>query len=248
MTVIHGMDRAKGLDLLLHTPGGNTAATESLVDYLRSMFDTNIRAIVPQLAMSAGTMIACSCREIIMGAHSSLGPIDPQYGGRPAHGVLEEFKRAHDEIKADNTRAYVWQPILQKYTPTLIGECEKAVDWSEEMTVEWLVSGMFNGEIGATKKAKDVVKELGDHALTKSHARHLGLKRCQAIGLKVTALEDDQALQEAVLSVHHTFILTLSQTAAFKIIENHKGIAMISVAQQVMLQGAMQGGLQGQPD
>lgn len=247
MTVIHGMDRKKGLDLLLHTPGGNTAATESLVDYLRSMFDTNIRAIVPQLAMSAGTMIACASNEIVMGAHSSLGPIDPQYGGRPAHGVLEEFKRAHDEIKADNTRAYVWQPILQKYTPTLIGECEKAVDWSEEMTVEWLVSGMFKDEIGATKKAKDVVKDLGDHALTKSHARHLSLKRCQAIGLKVKALEDDQALQEAVLSVHHAFILTLSQTGAFKIIENHKGIAMISVAQQVVLQGAMQA-LQGQQD
>jgi hypothetical protein len=212
------------------------------------MFNTDIRAIVPQLAMSAGTMIACACREILMGDHSSLGPIDPQLGGRPAHGILEEFTRAHTEIRQDQTRAFVWQPILQKYTPTLIGECEKAVAWSEEMTVEWLVSGMFQGEIGATKKAKDVVKELGDHALTKSHARHLGLKRCQDIGLKVAALEGDQALQEAVLSVHHAFILTLSQTAAVKIVENDKGIAMISVAQQVLLPGGMQGALQGQPE
>jgi len=38
MTVIHELDRSKGLDLVLHTPGGETAATESLVDYLRSMF------------------------------------------------------------------------------------------------------------------------------------------------------------------------------------------------------------------
>jgi len=54
MTVVHGLDRAKGLDLLLHTPGGESAATESLVDYLRAMFGENIRAVVPQLAMSAG--------------------------------------------------------------------------------------------------------------------------------------------------------------------------------------------------
>ena len=47
MTVVHQMDRSLGLDLLLHTPGGDTAATESLVDYLRSMFGTDIRAIVP---------------------------------------------------------------------------------------------------------------------------------------------------------------------------------------------------------
>ena len=38
MTTINGLDRSLGLDLLLHTPGGETAATESLVDYLRSMF------------------------------------------------------------------------------------------------------------------------------------------------------------------------------------------------------------------
>jgi Serine dehydrogenase proteinase len=91
MTAIHGMDRNKGLDLILHTPGGDAAATESLVGYLRAMFDTNIRAIVPQIAMSAGTMIACVCREILMGKHSSLGPIDPQIGGLAAHGVIGEF-------------------------------------------------------------------------------------------------------------------------------------------------------------
>ena len=92
MTVIHNLDRTKGSDLILHTPGGETAATESLVDYLRSMFLGRHQAIVPQLAMSAGTMIACACKEVVMGKHSSLGPIDPQYLGLPAHGVVEEFK------------------------------------------------------------------------------------------------------------------------------------------------------------
>lgn len=33
MTTIHSLDRSKGLDLILHTPGGEMAATESLVDY-----------------------------------------------------------------------------------------------------------------------------------------------------------------------------------------------------------------------
>lgn len=48
MAVIYQLDRTKGLDLLLHTPGGDSAATESLVDYLRQMFGTDIRAVVPQ--------------------------------------------------------------------------------------------------------------------------------------------------------------------------------------------------------
>ena len=241
MTVVHGMDRKKGLDLILHTPGGDTAATESLVDYLRSMFGTDIRAIVPQLAMSAGTMIACAAKEILMGKHSSLGPIDPQLRGMPAHGVVEEFNRAHSEIKADPTKAYVWQPILQKYTPALIGECEKAIQWSNEMTKEWLVSGMFVGAPNAAAKADTVIAELADHALTKSHARHLSAKRCQDIGLDVALLEDDQKLQESVLSVHHASILTLAGTNAFKIIENHLGVATVSVMQHVVVQSPSQG-------
>jgi hypothetical protein len=235
MTVIHQLDRKKGLDLLLHTPGGQTAATESLVDYLRSMFGTNIRAIVPQLALSAGTMIACACREIVMGSHSSLGPIDPQFGHIPAHGILEEFKRAHDEIRADPSKIPVWQPIIAKYSPTFVGECEKAVKWSVEMTREWLLNGMLLNEPDANARADRILGELASHALTLSHARHLSAARCSELGLKVARLEDDQKLQEAVLSVHHALIHTLASTPAFKVIENHKGVASIQVAQQVLL-------------
>lgn len=233
MTVIHELDRSQGLDLILHTPGGEMAATESLVEYLRSMFGTDIRAIVPQLAMSGGTMMACACKEIFMGKQSSLGPIDPHYGGIPAHGIVEEFKRAKKEISEDTSSGSiaVWQPIIAKYDPTLVGECEKAIDWSNEMTREWLQTGMFASERNSDKKIDNILKELGDHALTKSHARHLSIERCREMGLKVSALEKDDRLQDAVLSLHHACMLTFSATRAFKIVENHLGIAFIKVAQ-----------------
>ena len=231
MSVIHQLDRNLGLDLILHTPGSDMAATESLVDYLRSMFGTDIRAIVPQLAMSGGTMIACACKEILMGKQSSLGPVDPHYGGIPAHGVVEEFKRAKEEIREDPSSVAVWQPIIAKYNPTIIGECEKAIDWSNEMTGEWLQTGMFAAEQNPNDKINNILKELGDHALTKSHARHLSIERCREMGLKVSALEEDDKLQDAVLSLHHACMLTFSATSALKIVENHLGIAFIKVTQ-----------------
>src|SRR5690606_2068773 len=94
MTCSSGLDRSKGLDIILHTPGGDVAATESIIAYLHSLYNGDIRAIVPQLAMSGGTLIALSCKEIIMGRQSSLGPVDPQIGGMPAQGIIEEFKKA----------------------------------------------------------------------------------------------------------------------------------------------------------
>jgi ClpP class serine protease len=77
MMTVHTLDRTKGLDLILHTPGGGITSTQSIVDYLHKMFRTDpgcvpdIRAIIPQMAMSAGTMIACSCREIWLAKHEN---------------------------------------------------------------------------------------------------------------------------------------------------------------------------------
>jgi membrane-bound ClpP family serine protease len=235
MTAIHGMDRAAGLDLILHTPGGDAAATESLVEYMRSMFGTDVRAIVPQIAMSAGTMIACSCREIVLGKHSSLGPIDPQINGLAAHGVIEEFMSAQKEVSKNQVLGILWQPIIAKYSPTLIGECQKAIKWAETMVTEWLVTGMFKDEPKPLEAAKKVLDELGSHALTLSHARHISIQRAVAMGLKVVALESNQKLQEAVLTVHHACIQTLTDTPALKIIENHMGVAFISSLQTIAI-------------
>lgn len=236
MTVIHELDRSKGLDLVLHTPGGNIAATEAIVNYLRRLFGNDIRAFIPQLAMSAGTMIACACKEIFMGEHSSLGPIDPQLSNIPAYGVVEEFERARQEIRQDPSTIPIWQPILAKYSPTLIGECEKAIKWANAMVIEWLRTGMFAGlkEEAKQQKSEDIVEKLADHSLSKTHERHLSANYSKQIGLKVHLLEGDEKLQDAVLSVHHTCIHTLGATPAFKIIENHSGKAFIQMAHQVV--------------
>lgn len=232
MSAIHKLDRSLGLDLVLHTPGGETAVVESIVDYLRSVFGTNIRAIIPQLAMSGGTMIACACKKVIMGKHSSLGPIDPQLGGCAAHGIIEEFKTAHEEIKMEPTKIHLWQPIIAKYSPTLIGECQKAIQWANNMVKEWLLSGMLAGTRDAEDVADNIIRELGDHAVNLSHARHISAQRAKDMGLDVVFLEEDDALQDAVLSVHHACMHTLASTPAVKIIENHEGVAWIKMAQE----------------
>lgn len=228
MSAIYGLDRSKGLDLIIHTPGGDTAATESIVDYFRRMFGDDIRAIVPQIAMSGGTMIACSCKEIIMGKQSNLGPIDPQFGGIPAYGVIEEFEKAIEEIQKNPQTIPIWQEIVKKYHPTFIGECEKAINWSGEILEKWLLTGMFKDDPSKDEKAKKVVKSLNEHEVTKSHARHIHIDECKEMGLKIVDLETmDDDLQDIVLSIHHSFMITFSSTNAVKIIENQNGQSYI---------------------
>lgn len=229
MSTIHGMDRTKGLDLLLHTPGGGIAATEALVTYLRLMFDGDIRAIVPQMAMSAGTMLALSCKSIVMGKHSSIGPIDPQIGGVPAHGVIDEFNRAKAEIAADPKTIPVWQALLAKYPPVLVYRCQQAITWSNTLVEKWLTTGMFKGDTDAAQKASAVVADLGNPEIQKVHDRHVPIARARTLGIKVEVMEDDQDLQDAILTAHHACLQTLTMTPACKIIENQEGVAFMQV-------------------
>jgi len=240
MMAVHKLDRTKGLDLFIHTPGGGISSTQSIVDYLHKMFraDKNsvpdIRAIVPQMAMSAGTMISCSCREILMGKHSNLGPIDPQLAGVPAYGVLKEFRDACREVKKDPAKTPLWQAIIGQYRPTLLSRCENAISHSNSFVKQQLEAVMFKGQADAKKKAARVVKCLTHYANNRTHDRHIHSDECQKMGLNVKLIEDavdaagvkDAEFQDLVLTVHHCYMHTLMNTNTFKIIENHLGTGM----------------------
>jgi len=233
MTTVHGMDRNKGLDLFLHTPGGEIAATESLVDYLHQMFGKDIRCFIPQLAMSGGTMIACACKEIIMGKQSNIGPIDPQIDGIPVHGVITEFKDAIKCVKRHPSSLPIWQIIIGKYYPAFLGECSKVAELSSEIVVKWLTEIMFFDDEQAENKAKQVATNLNNHTDTKIHARHIHAEEAKSFGLKITMMEEDPELQDLVLTIHHAYMHTFSNVPATKIIENHLGSAVVLFSQPI---------------
>jgi hypothetical protein len=176
--------------------------------------------------MSAGTMIALSCKEIMMGNQSNLGPIDPQMGGVACQGVLDEFEKAKSDIKANPASAPLWQVIVSKYHPTFLGSCQNAIDWSEKLAGEWLVRNMCKGD---DKKAQKILKEISDHKSSKSHSRHISKERCKEIGLSIVDMEADNTLQDLILTVHHAFMHTFSSAPVTKIVENHLGIAYVEI-------------------
>ena len=201
MNLIKGLDKDKGLDLILHTPGGEIGATESIIDYLYETFKGDFRVIIPQIAMSGGTMIACSSKEIIMGKQSSLGPIDSQFGGISVEAILKECQMAKEEIASKPETIPYWNILLSKYPPAFIIRCENSRKWSEEILDKSLRYAMFDES--DEKIINKIKSELGSHENTKSHGRHLSAKDCKNLGLKISYMEDDDEFQDIVLSIHH---------------------------------------------
>ena len=235
MQAVCGLDRSKGLDLILHTPGGQVAAAESLVSYLKALFGNDIRTFVPQMAMSAGTMIALSTSEIVMGKQSNLGPIDPQFGGMSCARIIEEFNGACAAVSTNPNLAAVWGPIISKYHPTFIGDCKKAMDWADNMVKKWLAENMFSAYGDKDTRAAKVVDTLSSHNATFSHSRHIHADELWSLGVNVKQLEglddrrigDCKDLQDCVLTIHHSYMHTFGSSNAIKIVESHSGNTMI---------------------
>lgn len=231
MTAIHQLDKAKGLDLILHTPGGEVTATEAIGNYLRNVFGNDIRVFVPQMAMSGGTMLSCIAKEIIMGKHSSIGPIDPQLGGTPAYGVIQEFENAKNEISENPSVIPLWGAIISKYPPAMIGQCYKAIELSKDLVKKWLENGaMFDNIEPKIKRIENILSFLNNNEYTKLHSRHIDFDKAKEIGLNVKRLEDDDELQDLVLSVHHCYMHTFDNSRAIKIIENNNGGATVLIS------------------
>lgn len=223
MAVVHNLDRTRGLDLLLHTPGGGIEAARALVEYLYAMFGYDIRVIVPHMAMSSGTMIACASSQIMMGKHSCLGPTDPQVRGLPAMGILAEVDQAVDEIKKEPMKQLVWQQVFSKYPPAFILDCERSVSGTREMVSGWLRQNMLRGHADPTAAAEAIVARLMDYKGATEHGQHLLIDKVREIGLTVVAIEDNQDLQGAILSAHHSYVATFARSSTIKIIENARG-------------------------
>ena len=227
MEVVKSCDKTRPLDFILHSPGGSPEAAEHIVNYLRQKF-SHIRVIVPNMAMSAATMMACAADVIMLARHSTLGPTDPQMtlrtntGDRliPAHALKADFEAA--KIAAASKAYMAWAPILGQYPPGLLAQCTSALKLTKLLMKNWLKTYMFKGEKNAAMKAARIAKFFADDKHF-THGRPLMGDQLRKAGLKVDDLETDGKLQDLVMSVYHATTHTLGGTFVVKIIEGHSG-------------------------
>ena len=153
----------------------------------------------------------------------------------PAQAILDQFDKAKEECQ-DPKLLGRWLPILSQCGPALLIQCENAIDLSKALLTEWLERYMFSESHDAAKKAKKIAHYLSDHKEFKSHGRHISRDKAKELKLNIENFEDDQTLQDLVLSVFHATTHTFSGTNAMKIIENHNGKAFIKQQQTVSFQ------------
>jgi hypothetical protein len=226
------------LDVILHSPGGQAEATDSIVRYLRSRF-TDITVYVPLAAMSAATMWALSANRIVMGKHSQLGPIDPQLltpqGPIPARAILDQFEKARQAVAENPASVGAYLPMLQQYGPALLQMCENAEALAERLVSDWLAAYMFAGRENASDLAAQTAHWFNNHQVHQSHGLGIGRDAARDQEVVVEDLENDEEIQDLVLSVFHATAISFSRSNTVKLIENHLGRRFMKQIQQIQV-------------
>jgi len=123
LRAINETPAGRSIEIVLHTPGGMVIAARQIATALAD-HDGHVTAVVPHYAMSGGTMIALAADEIVVDAHASLGPVDPQLGQYPAASLVAVSERPgdHDDqtlLMADVGRKAIAQ--VEGFTERLLG-------------------------------------------------------------------------------------------------------------------------------
>ncbi len=226
--VTYGMDRDRGLSLILHTPGGRPAAADSVIAYLRSKF-RSLEVIVPALALSAGTMVCLGADRLVMDCQSELGPIDPQVsvgGGRfvSARAVVELFERARSDVLKDVKAAHVWTPLVQNLGPSLLQEAHSAVHDSEKMVARWLERYMFADEGDSKSLARSAAQYFSEASKHWNSGRRIGRDEARANNLIVEDLEVDERLWEAVMTCYYLIAISFERSLVTKSVRSDTGL------------------------
>ena len=205
--------RGETLAVILDTPGGVVEVVERIVRVLRHHYD-EVKFIIPDRAMSAGTVLAMSGDDILMDYHSCLGPIDPQLARDdrlvPALSYLSQFEALIEKSRNEalSTAEVV---LLQKLDLAELHQFELARDLSVDLLKKWLTSYKFKDwavtETQGTpvtpelkeERASWIARQLNDHERWLTHGRGIDMQTLrEELQLKIEDFGSDPDLKKAI--------------------------------------------------
>ena len=187
------LDR-KTLYLVLTTPGGDVGTVERIVNIIRHHYEI-VNFIIPDMAMSAGTVLALSGDDIFMSYASSLGPIDPQICNAknewvPVKGYLSKVEEMLEKAR-ENKLTDVEFALLRDLDLAQLSQYEQDCKLTTDLLTKWLVKYKFKNwnthnssrKIVTVeekeKRATEIAEKLGDNSIWLSHGRFINIQRLQ---------------------------------------------------------------------
>lgn len=212
-------NRRKKLVVVLTTDGGYIEVVQRIVETLRYHYRI-VDFVVPDYALSAGTVLAMSGDRILMNYFSRLGPIDPQVHSSTgqqvsALGYLIQWERLLEKANAGTLTAAEAQVMLTRFDPADLYLYEQARELSVELLKNWLVKYKFkNWKRTATRRVKvtrkmktdraeDIGRQLNDPDRWHSHSSGISMEILRRnLNLQIDDFDETPEASERVRDYH----------------------------------------------
>lgn len=208
-------NRKDRIAIVLDTSGGYVEVVERIVYVIRKHYG-EVDFLIPDQAMSAGTVFVMAGDRIFMSDFSCLGPIDPQIekDGKfvPALAYLNQYQRLYK--KADNGQLNTAELVLlNNLDPGELYLFEQARELSHDLLIDWLSTYKFKNwdthsstrnpvtEEEKKQRAKEIAAALSDNERWRSHGRMISrstLTSDPKLRLKIENIEDTPGLSSAL--------------------------------------------------
>lgn len=210
--------KRRKLSVILETGGGLIEVAERIADTFRRHY-RQVEFIVPDSAMSAGTVLVMSGDAILMDYYSILGPIDPQIERSdskdlvPAVGYLKEYERLVEKSKRGELTTAELTYLVQRFDPAELYQYKQARELSISLLEQWLEKYKFkNWKVTETRKvkvtramrkkrAKEVGEKLSETDTWHSHRRGIPIEVLRReLKLKIQDFGENADLNEGIRS------------------------------------------------
>lgn len=221
---IESISNKKGkLVVVLETTGGYIEVAKRMVDTLRHHYK-RVEFVVPNYAMSAGTVLVMSGDAIWMDYFSILSPIDPQVERLdgtvvPGLGYITQYERLIEKSKNGDFTLAELHYLVEKFDPAELYKYEQARELSITFLKEWLVKYKFKNWKKTksrglkvtpqmkTRRAADIAKKLNATNLWHSHGHGISMEVLKRdVGLKIEDFGSNKVLNEIIRSYYRLLI------------------------------------------
>lgn len=206
--------------VILETTGGYIEVAQRIADTVRHHYPDRVEYVIPDFAMSAGTVLVMSGDAIHMDYYSVLGPIDPQVENDaghliPALGYLLKYEELIEKSKQKTLTTAELQFLIQRFDPAELYSYEQAKALSNQLLKQWLVKYKFKdwNETETSKtpvtlamketRASEIADALNNTTKWNSHARPISMEILRTdLKLKIEDFGVNPSLSKAIKCYH----------------------------------------------
>jgi hypothetical protein len=197
------LDTESNVCILLHTAGGDADAAYHLGIRMQNLAKRQLIMVVPRLAKSAGTLLACAGDKIYATPITELGPVDPQVQlpstGRyvSAKTIRDSLKQAIETIKESGTlEEQIVKAVFSSIPIAEMGHYESLLNHVKSLLEDILSRRMKKGR--DRKEVSEIAEKLTTGYVY--HGKVIHVEEAKNMGLEIEILADDKL--KAVYSIY----------------------------------------------